>query len=162
MDTTGDRPAQLLDSLTGLRPEWMRPEAARRYRCVWMRLALGCSAPEIARELALSPSRVRHIHSEFFRDGVAAILGQEGWGGRRRALLSLEQERALLRDLAAGQRRLETRAVRQALEAAVGKPVDASTARDLLLRHGWRRSPSSAGTWLREDARPDRAAVRPA
>lgn len=141
----------LLLALDVIRPERLRPEAARRFRCVWMRLALNLPAPEIAKVLALNPSTVRHIHSAFFRDGIAAILGHGQRGGRRRALMTLEQECAVLHNAAAGRRHLEIRRVSALLEEATGKPVDASTVRHLLKRHGWRKTMGLVGTWSRED-----------
>lgn len=147
--------SHLLDTLAGLRPDRLRPEAVKRYQCVWMRLALGLPAPRIAETLKLNPSTVRHIHSAFFRDGAAAILGRGNRGGRRRALMTLEQECAFLHSLASGSLRLEIRTVAEALGKALGKGVDASTVRSLLRRHGWRKTMGLVGTWSREDVSHD-------
>lgn len=140
MRDTNQASSHLLDTLSGIRPDRLSPEAAKRYHCVWMRLALGLPAPRIAQTLKLNPSTVRHIHSAFFRYGAAAILGRGNRGGRRRALMTLEQECAFLHTLASGSLHLKTHAVAEALGKALGKGVDASTVRCLLRRHGWRKT----------------------
>ena len=79
--------------------ERLKPNAARRYQCVWMRFALGMKAPRIAEVLNLNPSTVRHIQSAFMREGAKAILGRGNWGGRRHQYMTLEEECAFLHNL---------------------------------------------------------------
>lgn len=126
--------------LIGIDPERLRPDAVRRYQCVWMRFALGMKASQIAEVLGLNPSTVRHVHSAFMREGAKAILGRGNWGGRRHYYMTLEEECAFLHNLPTSTPADDLRTIKQAFEKAVGKRVEASTIRLLLERHAWRKT----------------------
>lgn len=134
--------------LTGIQQECLKPEAARRYKCVWMRFALGMTASHIAEILRLNPCTVRHIHSAFLREGAKAILGRGNRGGRRRENMTIEEECAFLHNNAACA--MDRRSLQRAYEEQVGKRVDASTIRHLLKRHGWRKTMGLSGAAMRE------------
>lgn len=120
--------------------ERLKPDAARRYQCVWMRFALGMKAPWIAKVLNLNPSTVRHIQSAFMREGAKTILGRGNWGGRRHQYMTLQEECAFLHNLPFPTTTADLRTIKQSFEKAIGKRVDASTIRRLLERHGWRKT----------------------
>ena len=91
--------------------------------------------------VGLHVQTVRNLHSAYLRDGEAALHGQ-GAGGRRQALLSLEEEAALLAELEdAGQQGtlLEVHRVQQAYAERAGQAVARSTVYRLLHRHGWHK-----------------------
>jgi transposase len=113
----------------------------QRVQCVWLRAALGLNANQVAVAVGWAPTSVRRLHSQYLRDGEAALQGR-GRGGRRRENLSAEQERHLLQGFlarAAAGGLLETSRVKAAYEAAVGHCVPKSTVYRLLSRHGWRK-----------------------
>jgi hypothetical protein len=150
MSGTIHNPTQLLKELEGIELERLAPEAVRRFRCVWMRFALGMPAPRIAESLHLNPSTVRHVHSAFMREGAKAILGRGNRGGRRRQNMTIEEECAFLHNHAAFAYAMDIRSLQHAYEKRVGKRVDASTIRSLLKRHGWRKTMGLSGTASRE------------
>jgi transposase len=114
----------------------------RHVLCIWMRLALGMSAANIAVALGWSARTVRQVQERFLREGKAAFQSP-GKGGRRNELMSRQAEYALLRRLREENfpnAALEFRAVHQAVEKAVGREVPLSTVHRLLKRHGWHRT----------------------
>jgi len=68
--------------------------------------------------------------------------GRKGWGGRRRALMSFEEEVAFLRPWAEQAQAggvLVLSPIRAALAQRLGRKVAASVVYRLLARHGWRK-----------------------
>src|SRR3954471_12631074 len=63
----------------------------QRIQGVWLRAALGLSAPQIAQALGWQPQSVRQLHSDYRRHGEAVLLGKPK-GGRRHQNLTLAQE----------------------------------------------------------------------
>jgi transposase len=113
----------------------------QRVQCVWLRAALGLSAPQVAQALGWSLSAVHHVQARYLRHGSAALLGS-GRGGRAHAHLSVAQEQELLADFAVPAAQggvVEAGPVRTAYEAAVSRTVPKSTVYRLLRRHGWRK-----------------------
>ena len=77
-----------------------------------------------------------------FRDSVRARASRPRWGGRRKALLSVEEEAEFLAPWAAQAKEaglLVLSPVRAALAQRLGRPVAASVVWRLLARHGWRK-----------------------
>lgn len=112
-----------------------------RVLCVWLRESLGLHSGDIATALGWQPSSVRRVQARYRQHGAAALLGV-GRGGRRHALLSVDQETRLLAAFAsvAGEGGVtEAGRVRRACEAAVGHAMLKSTVYRLLARHGWRK-----------------------
>ncbi|HET7867115.1 MAG TPA: winged helix-turn-helix domain-containing protein, partial [Burkholderiaceae bacterium] len=67
---------------------------------------------------------------------------QPQWGGRRRAAMTLEEERLFLASWAKGSAEgsmLGIAPLREALARELGRPVAASMVYRLLARHGWRK-----------------------
>lgn len=115
-------------------------ESYRRRLAVWW-TTRGRHAPEIAELLLTSPRAVRYWIQQFNQRGPAA-LDSENHGGRRTALLSLAEERALLVPLhpqAQEGRWVTAIEVREAVEARLGTAVSIDYIYDLLHRHKWRK-----------------------
>ena len=110
----------------------------RRVMCVLARVALGCPAGQIAALLGWTTGTVHALHSRWARDGDA-VFDVGGRGGRRRQLLSPDQEAAVLAPFAAmakAGRPVIAAEVREDLELVVGRSVALSTVYRLLHRHG--------------------------
>jgi len=113
----------------------------QRVLCLWLRAALGMSAPEVALALGWNPGTVRVLQARFFKEGESILKGV-GQGGRRRQNLSLAQEGALLGVFLAEAARggiLQVSEVRARYQELVGHAVPKSTIYRLLARHGWRK-----------------------
>lgn len=77
-----------------------------------------------------------------FREGLQADRSLPRWGGRRRALMTAEQEGAFLApwaEVARGGRVPVVSPLRAALAGKLGRPVAPSVLYRLLARHGWRK-----------------------
>ncbi len=78
-----------------------------------------------------------------FREGVQTTRSPRRWGGRRRAIMTLEEEKAFLapwEEQARGAGVLVVSPLRAALAQKLGrKKVAASVVYRLLARHGWRK-----------------------
>ena len=61
-----------------------------------MRAAFSLTPSQIAPATGLSVNSVRILHSRFLRQGEACLVGGPGRGGRRHALLPVEQQHAFL------------------------------------------------------------------
>ena len=77
-----------------------------------------------------------------FRNSVRPRATRPRWGGRRKALLSVEEEAQFLAPWAAQAKDaglLVLSPIRAALAQRLGRPVAASVVWRLLARHGWRK-----------------------
>jgi transposase len=77
-----------------------------------------------------------------FRHASSPNHPRTRWGGRRRALLTLDQEQAFLAPWAQAAQEagvLVVSPIRAALGQHLGRPVSASVVYRLLTRHGWRK-----------------------
>jgi transposase len=77
-----------------------------------------------------------------FRHASSPNHPRTRWGGRRRALLTLDQEQAFLAPWAQAAQEagvLVVSPIRAALAQHLGRPVAASVVYRLLMRHGWRK-----------------------
>jgi transposase len=78
-----------------------------------------------------------------FREGLQPIPSPRRWGGRRRAMMTMEEEKAFLApwaEQARGAGVLVVSPLRAALAEKLGrKKVAASVVYRLLARHGWRK-----------------------
>ena len=98
-------------------------------------------ASEIALHTGLAEQTVHNLISEYNRKGPQ-ILDKPGRGGRRKAYLTLEEEKELLAqfepDGLTG--RIATAMdVKKVFERRIGHEVSRSTVYRLLARHGWRK-----------------------
>ena len=77
------------------------------------------------------------------RDKVAGKTSQKGtWGGRRRQLLSIQEEEAFLAEWSAKAEHggvLVVPPIHAALEKQLGQQIAVSTVYRMLARHGWRK-----------------------
>ena len=99
------------------------------------------SASEIALHTGLAEQTVHNFISEYNRKGTQ-VLEKPGRGGRRRAYLSLEEEKELLKKFEpeAITGRIATVAeIKAEFERRVGREASRSTVYRLLARHGWRK-----------------------
>ena len=134
-------PAGAEKKLTQLLGQTTTKAEYQRVLCVWLRVALGMPAAEIATALGWSLGTVHNLHSRYLHEGASILLGH-GRGGRRRELLTVaEEERLLTRFVARAEQGdlTEIGAVRAALEQQVGQAVAKSTVYRLLERHGWHK-----------------------
>jgi transposase len=136
-----DLPSEAVPELEALLQQADSKADYRRVLCLWLRAALGLSASEIATALGWRIGSVHNLHSRYLREGASGLLGV-GRGGRRRQLLSVKEEQALLLTFttAAEQGGLaEASRVRAVLEQQVGHVVAPSTVYRLLARYNWRK-----------------------
>jgi len=113
----------------------------RRIQAVLMRAISDAPPAEIAAVTGLSVATVRILHSTFLTKGLEGLLGP-GRGGARRRNLSHEDEIALLAGFLAPAKSggvVVVKAIHEAYEAALGRPVSSTTVYRLLARHGWRK-----------------------
>ena len=113
----------------------------QRVQAVWLRAALGLSAPQIAQALGWQAQSVRQLHSAYSRHGEA-VLRDRPKGGRHHENLTLQQEQELLTPFLTQAREggvLVVAPVQAAYEQAVGRPVHSSVVYRALHRQGWRK-----------------------
>ena len=116
----------------------------RQYRqalAVLLPAELNTSLEQTANLLGVGRATVSRLQSRFRQQGEAEHKRQ-AWGGRRRTLMSEEQEREFLRPwteqaLAGGV--LVLSPIRAALAQRLGRKVATSVVYRLLARHGWRK-----------------------
>src|SRR5215469_10623309 len=123
----------------------MNTEARSWVRSAWWIVYNALVAPRKAEEIALhtgvSATTVHRVISNYNRGGPAA-LETPGKGGRRRAYLTVEEEKEFLAPFFAQAQIGEIATVVliwQAYEKRVGHQVDDSMIYRLLERHGWRK-----------------------
>ena len=101
----------------------------------------GASMETTATLLGLGRNQVCVLRRQFRVPDKAPLLGdQDRRGGRRRELLSLEEEAQFVQgwiDQAKEEGALAVALIHAALEKKVGKPVPRSTIYRMLHRHGW-------------------------
>jgi transposase len=134
-------PQKRLSELGRYRSRKFPAAELKRFLCVWLRAEQGLPATEIARAVGFHDVTVRDVQKEFIAKGVRAF-GCGGRGGRRRQLMTLEEEAEFLKgflESAADASLLTARAMKSALEERLGRPVHESTVYRILKRHGWRK-----------------------
>jgi transposase len=103
---------------------------------------LGSTNAVTAKVLGIGSATVVRLQKEI-RDQVAGKTPKKGkWGGRRRQLLTIEQEAQFLEpwiEKAEAGGVLVVPPIHQALEQRLGRTVSASTVYRMLARHGWRK-----------------------
>lgn len=102
---------------------------------------LGCSLQQTAELLGVGTASVNRMQARL-ETGRAARAKTRNWGGRRRSLLTHEEEVEFLKPWAEKAKDaglLVLSPIRAALSERVGHPVKASVVWRLLERHGWRK-----------------------
>jgi len=113
----------------------------QRFLCVWLRVEQGLSTKEIARVLGWNVNTIRITQRDFIAHGSKALVEAQR-GGRRRQLMSIEEEKQFLtafEDLAGSASMLVANEIHAALEKRLGHKVHKTTVYRLLGRHGWRK-----------------------
>ena len=113
----------------------------QRFLCIWLRAEQGLSTKEIARVLNWSVNTIRITQRDFIVRGTKALV-DERRGGRRRQLMSVEDEKHFLAaflDAAGNGSMLVVNEIKTALEKQLGRTVHKTTVYRLLHRHGWRK-----------------------
>lgn len=105
---------------------------------------LGTTLTETARLLGVGRATVGRLQADFRRasQASAADTPRPRWGGRRKSLLTFEQEKEFLApwlEQASAGGLLVVSPIRAALAQKLGRPVKASVVYRLLARHGWRK-----------------------
>ena len=102
----------------------------------------GATMDETAKVLGIGRNYVCVLRRQFRAKGGPTFSERDRRGGRRRALMSLEEEQAFLApwiDQAKNGGVISIPAIQSALESRIGKKVPPSTVYRMLSRHGWRK-----------------------
>lgn len=116
-------------------------EQLRAAQAVLLPALASATLEQTAAILGVSRATVARLRQRFGRS-TRLTAKQPPWGGRRKALLSLEQEAEFLAPWAEQAQQagvLVLSPIRAALAQRVGRPVAASVVWRLLARHGWRK-----------------------
>jgi len=140
------RPRRINEQLiSSARQVVQQAQSLREFRqalAVLLPAELNASLELTARLLGVGRATVPRLQSGFRRRSDANDSGRKGWGGRRRTLMSEEEEREFLlpwteRALAGGV--LVLSPIRAALSQRLGRKVATSVVYRFLERHGWRK-----------------------
>jgi transposase len=114
----------------------------RQSQAILIPALTGASLQTTARILGLSRDRVCVLRRQFRADGRQGVDAQEKRGGRRRELMSRQEEVEFLKPWSAAAQEggvLVVSPIHAALERLVGRKVPKSTVYRMLARHGWRK-----------------------
>lgn len=103
---------------------------------------LDATLEDTAAALGIGRAGVHRLQARLRRRLAQPTVAQPQWGGRRRASMTLEQEREFLAPWAKqceGGGVLVVAPLRAALAQELGRTVTASVVYRLLARHGWRK-----------------------
>ena len=114
----------------------------RQALAVLLPVELNASLEQTARVLGIGRATVPRLQSGFRRRRDVGDSNRQGWGGRRRTLMSEAEEQEFLRPwteqaLAGGV--LVLSPIRAALAQRLGRQVATSVVYRFLARHGWRK-----------------------
>lgn len=129
------------DLTTRLKESHGSPDCGRWQLLYLIQIAAQRSAEVLAPLVNLSVHSVYKIVERYNKQGPSSV-SQKPKGGRRRSLLSLEQEGELLRGLEPSARTGALRTIqdiRVPVEAKVGRAVSDDYLWDMLNRHGWKK-----------------------
>jgi transposase len=102
---------------------------------------VGLTLEATARLLGIGTASVNRLQTRF-NTGRTSAARMRNWGGRRKSLLTAQEEVAFLKPWAEQARAaglLVLSPIRAALAQRVGHPVKAAVVWRLLARHGWRK-----------------------
>ena len=115
----------------------------RAAQAVLLPAIMGATLTETAALLGVGRASVARLQADFRQSPQpAAARKQRNWGGRRNALLTVEEEEEFLApwlEQARAGGMLVVSPLRAALTQKLGKPIKASVVYRLLSRHGWRK-----------------------
>jgi len=117
-------------------------ESLRQCQAVLLPALFGATLEQTAAVLGVGRATVPRLQAAFRKHPSAGGKPVCNWGGRRKSLLTQEEEVAFLKpwlaSAAAGQL-VVVSPIRAALAQRLGKPVKPSVVYRLLARHGWRK-----------------------
>jgi transposase len=134
--------AALLDRAQTALREAKTLEQLRMAQAVLLPATLGSTLEQTAAVLGVGRATVARLQNRFRAGQNSVDSPPRHWGGRRRALMSVERERAFLAAWLEQAKRGEMLVVsplRAALSQELGRPVAASVVYRMLARHGWRK-----------------------
>jgi len=114
----------------------------RQALAVLLPAELNASLEQTAQMLGVGRATVARLQSAFRRRGDDAHVSHQGWGGRRRTLMSEQEEQEFLRpwaEQAVAGGVLVLSPIRAALAQRLGRKVAPSVVYRFLARHGWRK-----------------------
>lgn len=120
-------------------------QSAEELRCaqaVLLPALTGITWRETAALLGVGRATVPRLQARFRQQTTSSKISLRNWGGRRRALLSPEEEARFLApwaEQAKEGRMLVVSSLRAAFAQRVGQPVAATVVYRMLERHGWRK-----------------------
>lgn len=140
------------------RPRWIDPEAVKRAQlivassnslqtlrqcqAVLLPALCGATLEQTAVVLGVGRATVARLQAAFRKQKPALPNSARNWGGRRKSLLTPEEEDAFLKpwlESAAAGHLVVVAPLRAALAQRLGHPVKPSVVYRLLARHGWRK-----------------------
>ena len=116
--------------------------AYRQAMSVLLPADLAASLEQTAQILGVGRATVHRLQTQFRHQRQRSGPPRKTWGGRRRALLSPQDEASFLKqwaDQAKSGGVLVVSPLRAALAQRLGRPVAASVVYRFLARHGWRK-----------------------
>ena len=122
-----------------------QPQDVRQMRqamAVLLPAELKASLEQTARLLGVGRATVPRLQAGFREGRQARKAERKKWGGRRRSLMTAEEEDEFLKPWAEQAQAggiLVLSPIRAALAQRLGRPVKASVVYRLLARHGWRK-----------------------
>ena len=117
-------------------------EQLRAAQAVLLPAVASATLEQTAAILGVGRATVARLQQRFGQSVRPAARRPRCWGGRRKALLSVEQEAQFLVPWAEQAKQagvLVLSPIRAALAQCLGRPVAASVVWRLLARHGWRK-----------------------
>lgn len=121
------------------------PKDMAEYRCaqaVLMPAVMGATLEQTAELLGVSRATVPRLQARFRQGMQSGISPPRCWGGRRRSLMTFDEEKKFLEPWAQQAKAggiLVVSVIRAALAQHLGRAVKASVVYRLLDRHGWRK-----------------------
>jgi transposase len=113
----------------------------RSAQAVLLPAIMGASLEQTATLLGVSRASVPRLQARF-RQSMQTKESQSGWGGRRRSLMTFDEEKEFLEPWAQQAKAgciLVVSVIRAALAQHLGRPIKPSVVYRLLERHGWRK-----------------------
>lgn len=117
-------------------------EQLRAAQAVLLPAVASATLEQTAAILGVGRATVARLQQRFGQSVRPAAARRPRWGGRRKALLSIEEEAQFLAPWAEQAKQagvLVLSPIRAALAQRLGRPVAASVVWRLLARHGWRK-----------------------
>jgi transposase len=117
-------------------------EELRCAQAVLLPAWLGATLEQTAALLGVGRATVPRLQARLGRRDRTRPSPTRGWGGRRRSMLTVEEEKRFLSpwlEKAKAGGVLVVAPLRAALAQKLGRPVTASVVYRLLARHGWRK-----------------------